>query len=83
VVCGVAGFAITALLAALKALNESAAGTFEFGAAVRQVAFPADIAGWVQLAGIITFSLVGGLFVAAAAAARGARRDAVSSSAAR
>jgi PAT family beta-lactamase induction signal transducer AmpG len=84
VVCGVAGFAITALLAALKALNESAAGTFDFGAAARQVAFPSDIGGWVQLAGIITFALVGGLFVAAAAAARGApRRDAVSSSAAR
>jgi hypothetical protein len=70
-------------LAAMKAMNESAAGTFDFGAAARQVAVPADVAGWVQLAGIFTCALVGGLFVAAAAAARGARRAAVSSSAAR
>jgi len=72
-VCLTIGFTITALLAALKTMNESAAHEFAFGRAVVEVLTPSDIAGWVQLIGIATFASVGGLFVAAAAAAHGAR----------
>jgi len=72
-VCLTIGFTITALLAALKTMNESAAHEFAFGRAVVEVLTPSDIAGWVQLIGIATFAGVGGLFVAAAAAAHGAR----------
>jgi PAT family beta-lactamase induction signal transducer AmpG len=82
VICLATGLAITALLAALKTMSESATHEFAFGRAVMEVLSPADIAGWVQLVGIVTFAGVGGLFVAAAAAAHGAR-DRVSSFAGR
>jgi PAT family beta-lactamase induction signal transducer AmpG len=74
--CLVIAFATTAVLAALKTMNESLAHEFALGRASMEVLAPADIAGWVQLIGIVTFGAVGGLFIAAATAARGAATEA-------
>jgi PAT family beta-lactamase induction signal transducer AmpG len=68
-VIGIATFFLAALLGALKTMRD--AGTaFDLGPAMRQVAQPAALADWVQLFGIVVFALVGGLLVAAIAAAR-------------
>ncbi len=64
-------FGVAALLAALKTMRESHAA-LDFGSAAWNVAHPAQITDWVQLAGILAFGLIGGLFVAAITAARGA-----------
>jgi hypothetical protein len=70
VLCGVGSFLLVALLAALKAMRDTPAVGFDFGAAVRQVGNPASMTDWVQLIGIFAFAAIGGLFVAAAVAAR-------------
>jgi PAT family beta-lactamase induction signal transducer AmpG len=70
VMMGIGSFFLIALLAALKTMRDTPASGFAFGAAVQQVARPATITDWVQLAGILVFAVVGGLFVAAAVAAR-------------
>jgi PAT family beta-lactamase induction signal transducer AmpG len=67
---GAGSFALVALLAALKTMRDTPAAGFDFGAAVRLVAHPAGIADWLQLVGIGIFAVIGGLFVAAAIAAR-------------
>jgi PAT family beta-lactamase induction signal transducer AmpG len=69
VLVGASVFALAAVLAALKTDRETAA-SFDFAGAVWQVANPATITDWVQLFGIAVFGIVGGLFVAAVAAAR-------------
>jgi hypothetical protein len=38
---------------------------FDVGAAIWRLVSPADIAGWVQIVGILAFAVVGGLFIAA------------------
>jgi PAT family beta-lactamase induction signal transducer AmpG len=70
VLMGVAALALVALLAALKTLRDTPAAGFDFTAAMRLVAHPAGIAEWIQLVSIAVFAIVGGLFVAAASAAR-------------
>jgi PAT family beta-lactamase induction signal transducer AmpG len=67
---GVGAFLLVALLAALKAMRDTPAIGFDFGAAIRQVGNPANTTDWVQLIGIFVFAAIGGLFVAAALAAR-------------
>lgn len=62
-------FLMAALLAALKTMR-STKMPFDLVTAMWQVARPADVADWVQLAGILVFGLIGGLFAAAIAAAR-------------
>lgn len=67
-----AAFALvmTALLAALKTMRDTRGGGFDLADAIRVVLSPATIPDWVQLAGIVAFGVIGGLFVAAATAAR-------------
>jgi PAT family beta-lactamase induction signal transducer AmpG len=67
---GAAGFALVALLSALKTARDVPGAGFDFGAALLQAGQPAGVAEWIQLVGILVFALVGGLFVAAVAAAR-------------
>ena len=71
VVVGVGTLAIAALLAALEGLRATPP-TFDYLAALSATAFPASIGLWLQLVGIVAFAVVGGLFVAAWSAARGA-----------
>ncbi len=70
VVSGAIAFLLTALLAALKAMRDTPDQGFDFTAAARLVATPVQITDWVQMFGIVAFALIGGLFVAAIAAAR-------------
>ena len=67
---GAGSFALVALLAALKTMRDTPAVGFDFGAALRLSAHPAGIAEWLQLVSTLVFAVVGGLFVAAATAAR-------------
>lgn len=67
---GLASLAIVALMAALKAMRESAGRPLDFGAALMQVGRPTEIGGWVQLLGIVAVAIVGGASIAAAGAAR-------------
>jgi hypothetical protein len=69
-VMGIASLLLVALLGALKTMRDDPLRGFDFGAALRSVAAPAGIADWIQLVGILAFALIGGLFVAAAGAAR-------------
>ena len=62
-------FLMSALLAAVKTMRELKQ-PFDLTSAMWQVARPAGLTDWVQLAGIVAFGVVGGLFVAAALAAR-------------
>jgi len=61
---------VLALLAALKAIRATSESGSVVLATLRQVVHPATLADWVQLAGIVAFALIGGLFVAAVSAAR-------------
>jgi PAT family beta-lactamase induction signal transducer AmpG len=73
---GAGSCALTVLLAALKAMREKPATGFDLGGAARLVAHPAGIADWTQLVGILILAVGGGLFAAAAMAARrGVARD--------
>ena len=67
---GAVAVAVIALLAALKAMRGTPAAGFDLRAALWQVARPVTLTDWVQVAGIFTFALIGGLFVAAVSAAR-------------
>jgi PAT family beta-lactamase induction signal transducer AmpG len=67
---GAGAFFLVAILATLRSLREAPAAGFDLVTAARQVASPASIADWVQLAGVAIFAVIGGLFVAAVAAAR-------------
>jgi PAT family beta-lactamase induction signal transducer AmpG len=69
VACGAVAAIVLALLAALKTLRE-AKGAFDPGGALWAILRPAGIADWLQLVGIAAFAVIGGLFVAATAAAR-------------
>jgi len=69
-VLGVASFALVALLDALRTMREVPDAGVDFGAALWRVGHPVGITNWVQLFGIIAFAAIGGLFVAAAVAAR-------------
>ena len=69
-IMGAGSFAIVALLAALKAMRDTPRSRFDFVAAARLVACPATLADWLQIAGILVFAVIGGVFVAAALAAK-------------
>jgi PAT family beta-lactamase induction signal transducer AmpG len=82
-IAAAAGLAIATmvLLAALDALDvmQSAPDAgFDLGAAIGRVLQPADVGGWVQLAGVLAFAAIGGIFIAAARARRRERRRAAS-----
>jgi PAT family beta-lactamase induction signal transducer AmpG len=68
--CVVFALGMTALLAALKTMREKPEAGFDFAGSLRQVITPAAITDWLQLVGIVAFAVIGGLFVAAIAAAR-------------
>ncbi|MCZ6695874.1 MAG: MFS transporter [Acidobacteria bacterium] len=74
VVGGIAGslFATVcvATLSALGAMRSDAVAGFDLDAALANLANPADIGGWLQLIGILTFGAIVGLMTAAVFAAR-------------
>lgn len=70
VTSGALALVAMALLAALKAIRGRPGAAFDVWTALWQVVTPASLTDWVQLAGIAAFAVIGGLFVAAASAAR-------------
>ncbi len=69
-VTGAFAWVSVALLAALKTMRAAKGAGFDIQGALRQVVAPVAITDWIQLGGIVVFAIVGGLFVAAVAAAR-------------
>jgi MFS transporter, PAT family, beta-lactamase induction signal transducer AmpG len=67
---GAVAVALVVVLAALKTMRETEGAGFDLVFATWQVTHPGSIADWVQLLGIVTFALIGGLFAAAVAGAR-------------
>ena len=61
---------MAALLAAFDTMRTTPGASFDYGTALRQTMLPTGIGGWLQLVGILSFGVIGGLFVAAYAAAR-------------
>jgi MFS transporter, PAT family, beta-lactamase induction signal transducer AmpG len=70
VVVGTGSFALVALLDALKVMRDNPAVGFSLGPALFRAANPVGITDWVQLIGIVAAAIIGGVFVAAAIAAR-------------
>jgi PAT family beta-lactamase induction signal transducer AmpG len=71
---GAGALAMTAVLSALEVMRETPGAPFDVAAGLSRVAFPDQVGGWLQLAGIAAFAIIGGLFVAAWSAARRTRR---------
>ena len=67
---GVVAVVMVAVLAAVKTMREAPDGVFDLGGALWTVVRPVGITDWVQLAGVLCFALIGGMFVAAVSAAR-------------
>lgn len=70
VASGAFAVVVIAVLAALKVMRATPGAGFDLQAALWQVAHPATLTDWVQVAGIVAFAAIGGLFVAAVSAAR-------------
>ena len=68
-VIGVIGLIVTAAMLALKTMRASKL-PFDFASALSLVLHPAGVADWVQIVGVLAFAAIGGLFAAAASAAR-------------
>jgi PAT family beta-lactamase induction signal transducer AmpG len=56
---------VVALLDAMDKARTTPAAGFDFAGAMWRLAHPADPGGWVTIVGILTFALVGGMFIAA------------------
>jgi PAT family beta-lactamase induction signal transducer AmpG len=61
---------LAALLAALRLLSEEPEAGFRVGEGLLVLLRPQAVVDWIQLAGIVTFGIIAGLFTAALAAAR-------------
>jgi PAT family beta-lactamase induction signal transducer AmpG len=62
---GAAGV-LMASLDALEVRRATPDAGFDLAAALMRVVQPMDVGGWLQLAGIVTFAVIGGIFIAAA-----------------
>jgi PAT family beta-lactamase induction signal transducer AmpG len=61
---------LVGVLNAMQSVRTSPSASFDLGSALWRVAIPVELGGWVQLAGIVAFALVGGMFIAATRARR-------------
>jgi PAT family beta-lactamase induction signal transducer AmpG len=69
VLLAAAGFVLDAALMAVKTMRETK-GAYDLAAALARLASPVTTGDWLEIVGIAVFGAIGGLFVAAAAAAR-------------
>jgi PAT family beta-lactamase induction signal transducer AmpG len=65
-----ASVVIVALMDALGAMRQTPDSGFDFAAALWRATHPTTLTDWVQVVGIVAVAAIGGLFVAAIAAAR-------------
>jgi MFS transporter, PAT family, beta-lactamase induction signal transducer AmpG len=56
---------LVAVLDAMQATRANPPVAFDFPAAIWRLVNPTNVGGWVQIAGILAFAIVGGLFIAA------------------
>jgi PAT family beta-lactamase induction signal transducer AmpG len=56
---------LVAVLDAMQATRANPPAAFDIGAAIWRLLNPTNVGGWVQIAGILAFAVVGGLFIAA------------------
>jgi MFS transporter, PAT family, beta-lactamase induction signal transducer AmpG len=56
---------LVAMLDAMQATRANPPAAFDIGAAIWRLVNPTNVGGWVQIAGILAFALVGGLFIGA------------------
>ena len=56
---------LLAVLDAMDKVRSTPEAGFDIGGALWRLTHPVDPGGWVQIAGILTFALVGGMFIAA------------------
>jgi len=56
---------LLAVLDALQAMRANPPAAFDMGAALWRLSHPTDPGGWVQIVGILSFAIVGGMFIAA------------------
>jgi hypothetical protein len=68
-----AALLLLAVLDAVQVMRDGPAVGFDVGSALMRVTRPVDTGGWIQLAGIAAFALVGGVFIAATWARRRTR----------
>jgi len=61
---------LVAVLDAMDAMRATPAVGFDVGAALWRLWHPVNIGGWVQIAGLVAFAVVGGMFIAAIRARR-------------
>jgi PAT family beta-lactamase induction signal transducer AmpG len=61
---------LLAVLDAMQAMRGTPPAGFDVSAALARLLQPADVGGWVTIVGILSFALVGGMFIAAARARR-------------
>jgi hypothetical protein len=66
---------LVATLNAMQAVRTTPTAGFDLGAAMWQLSHPSDVGGWVQLLGIVSFAIVGGMFIAANRARRARRTE--------
>ena len=64
-VLAVAAALLVAVLDAMDAVRTKPGTGFDLGDALWRLSHPTAIGGWVQIAGILAFAAVGGMFVAA------------------
>ena len=56
---------VVAVLDAMQAMRGTPPAAFDVSAALWRISHPADVGGWLQIVGILSFAIVGGMFVAA------------------
>ena len=62
---------LLAVLDAMDVMRATPAVGFDVDAALWRISHPSTVGGWVQIAGILAFAAVGGMFIAATRARRG------------
>jgi MFS transporter, PAT family, beta-lactamase induction signal transducer AmpG len=70
VLSGVLAALVVAVLSALKTMRETPEAGLDLARAVTALAHPVAVTDWVQLFGVVAFAAIGGVFTAAATAAR-------------
>jgi PAT family beta-lactamase induction signal transducer AmpG len=65
VALAVAAAVLLIVLDAMDVVRKTPGAAFDLGAALSRFVHPAGIAGWLQVAGIVAFAAIGGMFVAA------------------
>ncbi len=70
----IGGALLLAVLDAMQAMRATPPVAFDVGAALARLINPADVGGWVTIVGLLSFAIVGGMFIAATRSRRTSSR---------